>query len=211
MYCGARHLRSRRYDWTMYKGVSDIFSRYWRAYGGLSAVLRSPYFHAALVLLLLTFNTWFNPNWWDQSLNVLPSLLGFTLGGFAIFIGFGDERFRALLAEPDDDTETPTIYVSLCSTFVHFILVQVLALMYAVVAKSWWFYTPLIDFARPWLTYLNGVAGAIGYGLFLYALTSVIAATMHVLRIAAMYEQHQRIRSAQATAQTPRPRETQQS
>lgn len=195
----------------MYSGVSEIFSRYWRAYGGLPAVIRSPYFHASLVLLLLTFNTWIKPDWWLQSLSVLPNLLGFTLGGFAIFIGFGDERFRSLLAEPDDDDkETPTIYVSLCSTFVHFILVQVLALIYAVVAQSWWFYTPLLDFLRPWLGYLNGFAGAIGYCLFLYALTSVIAATMHVLRIATMYELHQRAIAAKAAELAAQAREMQQ-
>lgn len=180
----------------MYTGVAKIFRRYWVAYGGLSSLLRSPYFHAALVLLCLTFNTWINPAWWDQSLSVLPNLLGFTLGGFAIFIGFGDEKFRALLAEPEDDKNMPTIYVSLCSTFVHFILVQVFALTYALIAKSWWFYTPWLDFSRPALVYLNGIAGAIGYGLFLYALTSVVAATMHVLRIATMYEQHQRARTS---------------
>jgi hypothetical protein len=194
----------------MYNGVFDIFSRYWRAYGGMSSVLRSPYLHAALVLLGLTFNTWVNPNWWEQSLSVLPNLLGFTLGGFAIFIGFGDEKFRALLAEPEVDHNTPTIYVSLCSTFVHFILVQVLALIYAVVAKSWWFYTPLLDFARPWLAYFNGVAGAIGYGLFLYAVTSVVAATMHVLRIASMYQLHQRLNVTQIAGRTSPTNETQQ-
>ena len=194
----------------MYPGVFKIFSRYWRAYGGLPAMLRSPYLHASLGLLLLTFNTWFSTQWWDQSLSVLPNLLGFTLGGFAIFIGFGDEKFRALLAEPDHD-DKPTIYVSLCATFVHFILVQVLALIYAIVVKSWWFYSPWMDVVRPWLSYLNGISGAVGYGLFLYALTSVVAATMHVFRIATMYEQHQRAKAAQATAQTIQPREMQQS
>lgn len=195
----------------MYTGVAKIFRRYWVAYGGLSALLRSIYLHVAGILLLLTFNTWTNPKWWDQSLSILPNLLGFTLGGFAIFIGFGDERFRALLAEPEEDKNKPTIYVSLCSTFVHFILVQVLALTYAVVANSWWFYTPRLDFARPALGYLNGIAGAVGYGLFLYALTSVVAATMHVLRIATMYEQHQRIKVAQDAIQSTQEKESKQS
>jgi hypothetical protein len=180
---------------TMYKGVAEIFSRYWTAYGGVGALLRSFYLHLAAALLLLTFHAWTNPGWWEQSLSVLPNLLGFTLGGFAIFIGFGDEKFRSLLAEPEEDINQPTIYVSLCATFVHFILVQVLALVYAAVAKSWWFYAEWMDPVRSYLPCWNAVVGAIGYGLFLYALTSVIAATMHVFRIASMYESYQRTTS----------------
>ncbi|MGP1628334.1 MAG: hypothetical protein ACTS8S_00075 [Giesbergeria sp.] len=190
----------------MYTGIRRIFSLYWTAYGGSSALLRSPYLHVAILLLALTWNTWWSPSclagaacsaWWDQSIAVLPNLLGFTLGGFAIFIGFGDEKFRALLADPRkvEEAAVPlsTIYVELCASFVHFILIQALAVLFAVVAKAWWFYTPFVDPVRNWLPYLNGVAGAFGYGLFLYALTSVVAATMHVFRIANMYATFRRV------------------
>lgn len=185
----------------MYKGVARIFKRYWLAYGGFNALRRSFYLHAALALLVLTFKTWMEPTcqaggscsaWWDQSLSILPNLLGFTLGGFAIFIGFGDEKFKNQLASPEKDPSKPTIYLSLCATFVHFITVQVLALIVAVLAKSWWFYAAWMDPVRNVLPWMNGMAGALGYGLFLYALTSVLAATMHVFRIATMYESHQR-------------------
>lgn len=190
-----------------YEGVIDIFKRYWVAYGGLRELTRSPYLHVALVLLAITFNTWVAPvcgqegscaAWWDQSLSVLPNLLGFTLGGFAIFTGMGDERFRALLASPGKNTNEPTIYVEVCSTFVHFILLQVLALLCAVVAKSWWFYAPWMDGIRSWLPWLNAIGGFLGYGFFLYAITSVMAATMQVFRITNWYAWHQ---AAQAKKQ----------
>jgi uncharacterized membrane protein len=183
----------------MYKGVLKIFRRYWAAYGGSRALLRSPYLHLALLLLVVTAHTWIEPQWWEDVMSVLPNLLGFTLGGFAIFIGFGDEKFRALLAMPEEDPAQPTVYVSLCATFVHFILIQVLALIYAVVAKSWWFCFPWPDLLKKVLPYLNMVGGAVGYGLFLYALTSVLAATMHVFRIASMYEQHQQSQNTDAS------------
>lgn len=185
----------------MYKGTRDIFKLYWTAYGGLWALLRSPYLHLAALVLALTWNTWWAPRcgvsgdctaWWDQTISVLPNLLGFTLGGFAIFIGFGDEKFRSLLADPDpgqpvDANALPNLYIGLCASFVHFIVVQAIALLYAVVAKSWWFYAPFMDPVRDWLPVMNAIAGGIGYGLFLYALTCVLAATMHVFRIAKMY------------------------
>lgn len=190
-----------------YEGVIDIFKRYWIAYGGLRELMHSPYLHVALVVLVITFNTWIAPicsqegsctAWWDQSLSVLPNLLGFTLGGFAIFTGMGDERFRALLASPGKTSNEPTIYVEVCSTFVHFILIQVLALLHAVIAKSWWFYAPWMDAIRSWLPCLNAIGGFIGYGLFLYAITSVMAATMQVFRITNWYSKHQ---AAQAKKQ----------
>jgi len=173
-----------------YKGVASIFKTYWAAYGGLGALLCSPYLHAALLLLALTTPTWSTPQWWDQSLTVLPNLLGFTLGGFAIFIGFGDEKFRALLAE--DDGEPVNAYVALCSTFVHFILVQLAALVAAVLAKAWWFYAPWMGIFEHALPVLTAIGWAVGYGLFLYALTSVLAATMHIFRIASMYAEFQK-------------------
>lgn len=188
----------------MYSGALNIFRTYWHAYGGCGALIRSPYLHVAIVLLLLAFNTWMNAEWWDDVISVLPNLLGFTLGGFAIFIGFGDEKFRELLADPDTDKEgqyQPTIYVSLCATFVHFILIQFIALIYAILAKSMWFYVEWPHPIMEILPCLRIFAWAIGYGLFLYALTSVMAATMHVLRIAQMYEQFRQFQSDQDQCQ----------
>ncbi len=178
-----------------YKGVFEVFNSYWSAYGGLWALLCSPYLHVAAVLLGLTAQFWMAPRcdvagqcagWWEQSIAVLPNLLGFTLGGFAIFIGFGDEKFRSLLAEPDPD-DKPNAYVGLCATFVHFILIQAFALLAAIAAKGLWFYAPWAAPIRDALPWMNAVGGALGYGLFLYALTSILAATMHVFRIARMY------------------------
>lgn len=179
----------------MYKGVFGIYGRYWRAYGGFTALVRSIYLHAAIVLAAICANAWLTPGWWDQVTSILPNVLGFTLGGFAIFISFGDEKFRRLLAEQDEDEgeDAPTAYIQLCATFVHFILVQILGLLFAIIAKAMYF---------PWdrapkafmelLPWLNGVVGFSGYTLFIYSLTSALAATMHVLRIASMYEMVQR-------------------
>jgi len=177
----------------MYKDVREIFASYWKAYGGFRALVRSPYLHIALVLLAPTFKLWLSPLWWDIVIGVLPNLLGFTLGGFAMFLGFGDDKFRALLAEPDDeDPSGPGLYVKLCSTFVHFILVQALALLAALLAKALWFPYEWPAGFLPYLKLFNGVGGGIGFGLFLYACTSIMAATLHVFRIATWYEEHQR-------------------
>ena len=109
-----------------YKGVANIYKAYWTAYGGLGKLLGSPYLHAALALLLVTFQTWSGfgevqeDGWWSDAIGVMPNLLGFTLGGFAMFLGFGDAKFKAFLAESESDTGIND-FVALCATFVHFI------------------------------------------------------------------------------------------
>lgn len=178
----------------MYSGVFSIYARYWCAYGGFAALARSFYLHAALVITLICFNAWLTAGWWDQVTSILPNVLGFTLGGFAIFTSFGDETFRKLLAEPDEnDAEAPTAYVKLCSTFVHFILVQIIALLFAIIAKATYFpWDESPEFFKAALPWLNGVAGFTGYAVFIYSLSSALAATMHVFRIASMYETFQK-------------------
>jgi hypothetical protein len=180
-----------------------IFSRFWTAYGGRKAVLRSRYFQAAIFLTPLCWGSWSVPLWWDTVISVLPNLLGFTLGGFAIFVGFGDEKFKASLATPEADSTQPTVYREFCATFVHFIFVQVIALLLAVVSKGLWFKASFPKQILDLLPALNGICGAICYMMFLYALTSVVAIGFHVFRIATMYETHQRYISA-ADPDTPR-------
>ena len=110
---------------TSYESSYEIFQYYWNTYGGWRALLSSPYLHVALFLLLLTNHQWISRDWWDQSLAILPNLLGFSLGGFAIFLGLGDEQFRAVLAEKDEK-ESNSAYTLVSATFVHFILIQAL-------------------------------------------------------------------------------------
>ena len=163
------------------------------AYGGAGALLRSPYLYVALLIAPLCWGTWSAPNWWDTVISVLPNLLGFTLGGFAIFVSFGDARFIASLAAEEEDPAQPTVYRELCATFVHFILVQVAALILAIVTKGMWFHASLPDYIAKAIPIANMAWGAFCYGVFLYALTSVVAIALHVFRISTMYELHQHV------------------
>ena len=172
---------------------SLIIKRFWMAYGGAKALLCSPYLYAALMLAPLCWGTWSEPNWWDTVISVLPNLIGFTLGGFAILVSFGDARFIASLAAEEEDPAQPTVYRELCATFVHFILVQVGALILAIVTKGMRFHVSLPDFVVIVLPIANLAWGAFCYGIFLYALTSVVAIAFHVFRISTMYELHQRV------------------
>ncbi len=99
-----------------------------------------------------------------------------------------------MLALPDEDDDgAPTAYVKLCAAFVHFILVQIVALLFAVVTEAMYFpwdgAPDQFSAALPWL---NGAVGFLGFTLFVYSQTSALAATMHLFRITYMYETFQK-------------------
>ncbi len=174
----------------MYTGTLNIFVKYWQAYGGAKALIKSPYLHLAFLLLLITSHFWLTDKWWEQSISILPNLLGFSLGGFAMFLGFGDEKFRAILAESDGNNETSP-YESLCASFVHFIVVQFLALTIALIAKSLDFWMPMPELMRQMLIWCEFFFSGLGYLLFFYSITSMLAATMAVFRTCFWYAKFQ--------------------
>ncbi len=166
-----------------YAGVGEIFCRYWRVYGGWRDVLLSPYFHSALLLTALLWPYWSVHPWWQVALSVIPNLLGFTLAGFTIWLGFGSERFRALVAQPGEDG-SPSIYVQVSATFVHFVVMQIAALLAAALALA----SSVIPAPDGNLGALIGRLVPMGHGagflLFVYAITTALAAAMGVFRVA---------------------------
>lgn len=107
----------------------------WGSSGGLKAMLRSFDFYLALVVWLLATPMWISAKWQDQVISVLPNLLGFTLGGFAIFLGFGSDDFKRAIARSD---ESSSPYLSVSAAFMLFISVQLAALMSAIVSSALW-------------------------------------------------------------------------
>ncbi|WP_439831143.1 hypothetical protein [Aeromonas caviae] len=180
-----------------YTGVMRLFARYWLAYGGFKSVLGSPYMHASLFITLISSGIWLKYDWVDIPISVLPNIIGFSLGGYAIWLALGDDKFRASISgKTKDGGESPFIMVN--ATFVHFIVLQILALIAALIGKSQPIYnSPLfmqkffLDLA-PYLYDVSQVISTtssfIGYFLFIYAIFSALAATMAIFRIAGWLE-----------------------
>jgi hypothetical protein len=115
-----------------YCGVRSVIRDYWSAYHGWPALLSSPYLHAAAVLTILLWSRWTSPEWPDDVIAIVPSVLGFSLGGYAMLLAFGDVKFLQLLAEPEEEGAV-SYYVALNASFVHFIVVQMLAIVMALI------------------------------------------------------------------------------
>ncbi|WP_368648603.1 hypothetical protein ABRZ03_02230 [Castellaniella ginsengisoli] len=158
----------------------------WKNAGGISGICRSIEFLLSCIAWILTAPAWVGYGWWDEVLAVLPTLLGFTLSGFAIFLGFGSEDFKRFLANSKNPDES--LYMSVGSAFLLFVTCQTLAILYALIAKALYFPTP--NFLLNYFELIkigSYVGGGIGYFLFLFSLALSLRAALRVYRMSRWY------------------------
>lgn len=170
-----------------YSGVLNIILLYWDAYGGAQALRSSPYLHFSVLLTVLLSHYWITDAWWETALSTLPNLLGFTLTGFTIWLGFGDERFQRLVTKPGRNGKA-SAYMGVSAGFVHFVLSQFFALLLALCAKALAFDLPKCHWLNPISAFFDPAFQAIGFLTFIYALTTIMAATLAVFRTASWNE-----------------------
>jgi hypothetical protein len=149
----------------------------------------------------LTSHFWWTQDWWELPISILPNLIGFSLGGYAILLAFGDDKFRKLLVPARKATPSPgapTLYMTVSAIFLHFILTQVAALILSLVAKTLDF--SLAEALPNALTtsvlfdHVVGAAqtalGAFGFFSFLYSLCLAPAAALSVFGLSEMFEMY---------------------
>lgn len=163
----------------------EIAKLAWESMGGTGAILKSFEFRVALAVSLLCWPAWLEPGWWESAISILPSLLGFTLGGFAIFLGFGSDQFKELIARKE---EAKSEYLSVSSVFLFIVTIQVIGLLYAIVCESVWVPTPaLLKPVIPVLPYLNYMAWFIGFFLLVLGIVLSLRAALRIFRISRWY------------------------
>jgi hypothetical protein len=102
----------------------------------------------------------------DVAVSILPNLLGFTVGALAIVLAFSSAKVFETIAEKG---EPRSFFMKLTASLIHFILVQVLALVIAISAKIT--ETPSLDVIALFLLfYAVLVTFAAGLQLFLTAI-----------------------------------------
>lgn len=116
-----------------WRNQAEEVSQYWAIYGGFRALFLSPYLHVAIVLTVITWGFRSNGRTASEiAVGVLPNLLGFTVGALAIVLAFSSAKVFERLAERGDPQ---SFFMKLTSSLIHFILVQVSALVSAIVAR----------------------------------------------------------------------------
>lgn len=184
-----------------YKALFEIIAKYWSIYGGWGAFIKSPYLHLSVVLAMMSAQVWIFHEWWERPLSVLPSVLGFSLGGYAIWLALGDQSFRRVIIgrraiEKDGDicselSDSP--YMGVSAAFAHFVTVQLVTLLYATVGASLYF-VPEEGGVLSWLVsfklffFFKMMGAFIGYWLFIYSLLVALAATFAIFRVTSWHD-----------------------
>ncbi|MFZ6649771.1 hypothetical protein ACO0LO_28905 [Undibacterium sp. TJN25] len=180
-----------------YGDVVDIFMRYWTSYGGWREFVVSPFVHLAIFITVLSSGYWLSSAWYATALSVLPNLLGFGVSGYAIWIGWGDEKLRNALISLKEDGK-PSDYERVSAVFAHFGLVQVVALLSALICSALDYeLSPksmlahglaLVSLSPNWFSYLKPIGAGAGYFLFVYAIVTTFETTLALFRLATWFQ-----------------------
>lgn len=163
--------------------------RYVRSYGGIRGIAASPFFGIAIIISAVNYSQWVQPAWIEKVESFIPSLLGFSLGTYAILFSIMTGRLKGALRQVNAP-HGASYLEAINATFFHFIFVQVLSLMWAFLFQGTW----LFDLARlskqtyPWVEAVFHISSRIGsfIGCFLlvYSILLMIAAALAVYRLA---------------------------
>ncbi len=171
--------------------TDNIVIRYWIAYGGFKALYSSAYLWLSIALTILLFPIWLYTKWWTDILSIIPGLLGFSLGGFAMWVAIGDDKFKSLIAGVESPEETSS-FMEINATFTHFILVQIIAIIYATFCKAYLPSHSQLDFIYSYIGDALYVIGGgfyfIGYFFYIYALITALATVFALFRVSSWYD-----------------------
>ena len=120
----------------MYRDTLNAFSQYWREYGGIIDLLRSPFAHFSFVVTALYAAGYIEIEWRQVVRDSLPTVLGFSLAAYTItFTLMGSALHRALTLAIDKKTGFRLIRI-VNATFFHVVVFQAIALLYALLTKG---------------------------------------------------------------------------
>lgn len=176
----------------MFKQWSALYrwlGRYLHSYGGPTGIIGSPFFGIAILITSLNYSEWLNPSWPEKAESLIPSLLGFSLGTYAILFSIMSGRLKGALRAVHNNKGIPYLK-SINATFFHFIFIQVIALLWSFLFSGTWLFDlfSLIEVYYPqtllMFNVLSLVGSFIGYFLLIYSVLLMVAAAIGVYRLA---------------------------
>ena len=165
--------------------LADIY----RSYGGLKAFLSSPFmwlslFATGACCLMIADDT----EWASIPLRVLPALTGFTFASFSLFFAIIDKDSRRLLSLPGEDFDGQRPILVVVSKIVHSVLMQLTALVSAILITMKPFVVPLhpntvaslnIGFETiAFFLFVYGIALVFSVAVTLYQLVEIVASSV---------------------------------
>lgn len=168
-------------------------ARYFVAYGGWAAVFGSPLFFIAVVISIVNYRNWVDDHWSSLTQSLLPNLLGFTLGTYAILFSLMTNRLKRAL-RAIKNTKGVSYLDEINATFLHFITIQVVAILWSMLYRSTLVYDILSFNAAieplemPGFNFLHAAGGLLGFILLSYSVCLIVGAALAVYRIASIID-----------------------
>lgn len=168
---------------------SNILGSYWTSYGGWGAFFRSPFILIASIAAAITTYDFLDGNWSDLAIQIVPAVLGFTLGGYAILVSFAASDFRnAMMGRFKDGTQSPLMEIN--SAFFHFFVFQSATFLFAFICIPVYKHSLLDIFLSEipgWLIATNNIILVIitffGAFLLIYTMLMVLATAMRIYSV----------------------------
>lgn len=166
---------------TQWSVLKKRLMKHFQNYGGVRGIIYSPFFIAALPVALVGYNKWESLSWIKDVQSLIPSMLGFSLGTYAIIFSIVSKRVKAAMQAITK--KGVSHFDRANSTFLHFIFTQVICLIYSFAFESIDYLISKTDFDfRP----ISLPLSAFGYFLLIYSILLMIASALAVYRIASI-------------------------
>lgn len=113
----------------------EPYRLYWSGYNGLKGLVKSPYLYVSAII------TYSCGNYWEKAgtasaqtaIDVIPSLMAFSLGGMAIVLALSNPRLLKAITKGGNPK---SLFMNLIGNFFHFIIIQTIALIAALLVFS---------------------------------------------------------------------------
>lgn len=183
---------------SQFQAVRNELLQVWKRYGRCAALIRSPFLHLSILLAAASVGAWWSKDWWLPGMAVIPSLLGFSVATFAVFVAIGDDKFRSSLA--NGGARKIDALLDIYSSFLVLIAVQVVALLFSLFASSRPMSSALAlfdinigslpEYARQTIRALSAYFRFSGWLLIVYSVVAILPMSLSVFRMARMYFMH---------------------
>lgn len=176
------------------KPFTKRIKRYFEAYGGWRAIFLSPLFLLSIVIAGVNYSNWISDNWSALAQSLIPNLLGFSLGTYAILFSLMTSHLKRALKENKNDQDV-TYLDEINATFFHFIFVQVIALLWAFLYRGTILFDLMNALQSCWLyslvvfRTLQMAGGLLGMVLLIYSIALIVAAALMIYRLALIVDQ----------------------
>ena len=153
--------------------IWQVLLTYWRLFGGLNALLYSPFVWVSLVLNLLVFPLWCNEVenaayrylWIQVTWSIIPTILGLSTASFTILLSLLASHIAKIFTGNGDAKSS---FIKVAASFFHVFISQILTLFLA-----------LFTMAFP-----NFLTSLLGSFILLYSLSLLFALALELFNLA---------------------------